>query len=549
MALYLDGKSLTAGELFHNHRFLIPQYQREYAWGKAEVEEFMRDLAGSLTEDYFIGLIILAGEEDEKEVVDGQQRLVTITLLAHHLVELALRSERHALVSRLDSTFLREIDYASDEERPRLRLSSAADNAALLRILNGETEGDPPEWQREVDPALEVNDIANLNTAANLLEASNAIRSFLENDMGEDAFKRLGTWAEFLTNRLYIARFILPDVNAAYRTFETINARGKNLTTADLLKSYVLSEAPEGSEDDFYSRWLAIQTDLGDAKRNTLVQFIRHAFTLQRGYVLPRDLYDELTGRGTKNPALPGADVLDMLEHEIDVYRQINNPELSGPSSDLSLGVFQILSRLNVQGVRPILLAISHLRDAEQGYSQVLRLVVTRMTVGNLGTGAIDRRFGETAKRIVEVGSWREPMAELQHELMPDKDRFFQAIRDRSMNRNLLELLRASALTGELAPIHSNTLHLVKPKNGDWGTADPQAISRWVHNIGNTVFATVSRRPHGTSDWDTFLGDFLPYAAEAGEDIQRFLAYEKWDENSVKQEAEHVARKATEVWF
>ncbi|QXB18795.1 Uncharacterized conserved protein, contains ParB-like and HNH nuclease domains [Corynebacterium coyleae] len=528
MALYLDGKSLTAGELFHNHRFLIPQYQREYAWGKAEVEEFMRDLAGALTEDYFIGLIILAGEDDEKEVVDGQQRLVTITLLAHHLVNLAVRSERHALATRLDSTFLREIDYTSDEERPRLRLSSTSDNSALLHILGVDHETTLNVAQQGGTPNKEVINTSDLDTAANLLEASSAIRTFLENDLGEDTFKRLGAWAEFLTNRLYIARFILPDVNAAYRTFETINARGKNLTTADLLKSYVLSQAPDGSEDDFYSRWLMLQADLGDAKRNTLVQFIRHAFTLQRGYVLPRDLYDELTGRGTKNPALPGADVLKMLENEIDVYRQINNPNLSGPSSDLSLRVFHILSRLNVQGVRPILLAISHQKDAEEGYKQVLRLVVTRMTVGNLGTGAIDRRFGETAKRIVEMNSWREPLTELQNELMPDREKFFQAVRDRSMNRNLLELLRASALSGEIAPVLSNTLHLVKPKNGDWGSADQQSVSRWVNTIGNTVFATASRRPNGTSDWNTFLEDFLPLAEEAGEDVQRFRTYESW---------------------
>lgn len=82
----LVASATTAGQLFSGSTFVVPPYQREYAWGTEQVKEFWGDLQGAVeSEEYFLGLIILTEEDERRHIVDGQQRLLTLTLLANAL--------------------------------------------------------------------------------------------------------------------------------------------------------------------------------------------------------------------------------------------------------------------------------------------------------------------------------------------------------------------------------------------------------------------------------------------------------------------------------
>ena len=118
--------------------FEVPPYQREYSWVEnEEVSEFWNDLRNALNDDsYFLGLVILTDEGKRKHVVDGQQRILTLTLLAAALYHEALGSGRKALAERIQADFLRSIDYQTDETLPRVVLSDHADNETLQAILN-----------------------------------------------------------------------------------------------------------------------------------------------------------------------------------------------------------------------------------------------------------------------------------------------------------------------------------------------------------------------------------------------------------------------------
>lgn len=113
-------------------RFTVPQFQREYAWDNEDVEEFWTDLQRGLHDaSYFLGLVILTGRSKEKDIVDGQQRLLTLTLLASALYHEAIAADRRALAERLQSTFLRSIDFETDREVPRITLSGLQDSRYL----------------------------------------------------------------------------------------------------------------------------------------------------------------------------------------------------------------------------------------------------------------------------------------------------------------------------------------------------------------------------------------------------------------------------------
>ena len=229
----LNASASTAGELFSSNTFEVPQFQREYSWQADEVEEFWGDLSGHIdTTSYFLGLVILTDEKDRKLVVDGQQRLLTLTLLANALYYEATNRGRKALADRIQSDFLRSINYETDETNPRMILSDRVDNETFQHILN---TGQVPVVGEDVD-----------SVSARLIASYEQLQSKLNGCLRHDAFRLLGKWTDFITNRLYFAVFVHQDASSAYQVFEVINTRGRELTTADLLKNYVLSQtAPQ----------------------------------------------------------------------------------------------------------------------------------------------------------------------------------------------------------------------------------------------------------------------------------------------------------------
>lgn len=530
----LDAASSTAGALFAASTFSVPQFQREYTWEKEEVEEFFTDLARALSDDsYFLGLIIVTGEGQRKDVVDGQQRILTLTLLATALSRKAVQYKRNAVADRLRTTFLRSINFDTDEELPRVSLSDPKDNATLQAILEGES----PKYDKDNDQSVSFK----------LVSAYETLDRLLAEDIQDDPFRRIGTWADFLTNRLYFARFVHPDPGSAYRVFEIINTRGKELTTADLLKSYVLSQTPTALVEQRYDEWQELASSF-EGNTATFVQFIRHCVTLDKGHVQPRDLYDVLTGRGRvkRTPVAPET-LMKLLELNHPAYTQMVDPTMEGPATTAELSVYATLNAINVVSVRPILLAMRKTPNPDQGAKDLLRLVVRRIVVGSLGTGNVERRFGQTARKIEDDGAWEAALATLS-DLNPDRSDFRQRVHHRSLNRNVLTVIRASALQRSITPDLDGYLYQVKPRSADWSQADEDRAAYWASTIGNSFLATEPRRPMGSSSWTGFKTALAPLGVP-GEWTQRITSFDRWDIDAIETVGGEIAEVAAEVWY
>ncbi|MGP5220537.1 DUF262 domain-containing protein [Arthrobacter rhombi] len=532
----LNASSTNAGGLFSAGRFRVPEFQREYAWGRDEVEEFFRDLSNALTDEtYFLGLVIVTGKEQVKDVVDGQQRLLTLTLLAAALHHEAKKYDRRALAERLQSTFLRTLDFATDAELPRISLSSSADDETLKRILS------TPSSEMVVPNSAE-----EFTVSAHLVDAYRLLSQLLRQDLLSDPFKRLGTWADFITNKLYFAMFVHPDPASAYRVFEVINTRGKELTTADLLKSYVLSQTGLERRSARYEQWQNIARVFTGESSSSFVQFIRHAVTTVRGHVLPRDLYDVLTGRGASSAMSP-EELLALLEGQLPLYVQTGDPTLDGPADSDQLAVFSVLNALNVVSVRPILLAMHGTPNATEGMHQLLRLVVQRIVVGTLGTGNVERRFGQVAQRICSEHRWEDALETLS-DLKQSREEFQLRVSERSMNRNVLAVIRSSVLHESITPNLEGHLYLISPRNGDWFDQDKDRAAFWVSTIGNSFLAHESRRPMGSSTWSGFKSELLPAAVDH-EWTERIRSMPEWGVEEISAMGKEIAASAASVWY
>lgn len=535
----LNASASSAGAVFSNNMFEIPQFQREYSWGDDEIDDFWTDLKGSLDlESYFIGLMIFTtpkeGANGRKQVVDGQQRIITISLLANALYHEAIASDRKALAERIQASFLRSIDYDSDEQLSRVTLSDPVDNATFQALLSS---GSPP-------PQI----MGDRTVSDRMVASYNALVKRVREDLKSDPFKRLGRWTDFLTNRLYLAIFVHPDADSAYQVYEVINTRGKDLTTADLLKNYVLSQSGV-NQSDRYAQWKLISKQFSTDGGNNFVQYIRHVVTVESGYVLPKDLFGFLAQRtslGGRVPPRP-ARLMDLLEENLPLYLQMVDPASGGPAETEALGVFSALNDLSVLTVRPILLACALTTEAQAGMEYILRLVVRRIVVGNLGTGNVERKFGEAAKSIREARDWRVMIDDLRS-LNPSREEFTAQLKKRSFNKQILHFMKRSIVQNTITPNSDSVLHFVWVKNPPFGGLIENEGVFWGSTIGNTFLAKIEKRPKTVTDWITFKDGMLPSAAD-GEWVHRLAQARTWDAATVEALGAELADEAGRIWY
>jgi hypothetical protein len=536
----LNASASSAGAVFSNNMFEIPRFQREYSWGADEISEFWSDLRGSLdSESYFLGLIILTNpsdkEHERKQVVDGQQRIISVSLLANALYHEALALDRKALAERIQATFLRSINYDSDEEVPKVRLSDSTDDRTFQSILES------GKLLRDPDSADSVS--------ARIASSYDFIVRELQSDLRPDPFRRLGRWTDFLTNRLYFAVFVHPNPDSAYQVFEVINTRGKDLTTADLLKNYILSQAGRDPHSQRYDQWQAISKQFATEGANNFVQYIRHVVTVQSGHILPKDLFGFLAGRtilSERSPPRPN-ELMTLLESRLPLYLQMIDPTAAGPASSEALGVFSALNSLGVLAVRPILLACAEVPETQFGMEYILKLVVRRIVVGNLGTGNVERRFGEAARIIHEKQYWNG-MIDVLKDLNPPKDEFISQLKKRSFNKQVLNFIRRSIVQNSITPNATGFLHYIWTKQPTFGGMDEDEGSFWASTIGNTILTTLEKRPKTVVDWISFKEGMLPAAVD-GEWVAKLSPVEHWDVPAVERIGAELALEAGRVWY
>ena len=220
--------------LFTGRLFRVPDYQRGYAWTLRQLEDFWHDLEVLTPKDeHFMGMVVVksrptggrAGQPEELELIDGQQRLTTVILVIDAVVD-ALENLPGEEAATLASN-LRE-RYISSQGRDRLRLN--ADSREFFKeVLEKEMPAIDPENRSQ----------------QNLMDAATFFRQTVQTSLGEDG-DSLDAFGALVHKLTHCLRFVLyPVVHDAEAglIFEVMNNRGKPLSQADRVKNYLMYAA------------------------------------------------------------------------------------------------------------------------------------------------------------------------------------------------------------------------------------------------------------------------------------------------------------------
>jgi hypothetical protein len=261
----------TVGEIFTDaYHFTIPRYQRPYAWTTEQAGEMFDDLLTASrakeslneAEPYFLGSIVLVKDEKEAHaaVIDGQQRLTTLTVLLGVLRGFVSRDFAESLEGRI---FQEGDPIKGTADQPRLRLrdqdhgffekyiQERAGNELLLSLTN-------------VRP----------DSRAHMVE--NAL--LLQKRLSELEMKERERLASFIDMHTYLVVVSTADFESAYRIFTVLNERGLDLTHTDILKSEVIGAIPDTDQYAYTNKWVQEENDLGRDGFGDLFSHIRMVF-------------------------------------------------------------------------------------------------------------------------------------------------------------------------------------------------------------------------------------------------------------------------------
>lgn len=236
-------------------QYVVPHFQRAYSWRRREWATLWTDILElyelGTTQTHFMGSIVLLRESqpgcsETKLLIDGQQRLVTLSLFLAALRDLARESEP-ALAERVDATYLLA-GAAADHPEPRV-VCSYQDQGAFASIVEHRDE-------RPLSPVVDAYAEFMVDLSARLANGLSLARL-----------------ADVVLTQLAFVAITLDAEDNPYRVFESLNAKGMPLTQGDLLRNYFFMRLPADEHDEWFrSVWQPMQTRLGDA----LDSFMHH---------------------------------------------------------------------------------------------------------------------------------------------------------------------------------------------------------------------------------------------------------------------------------
>jgi hypothetical protein len=235
-ARQIDGKGKTIRELLAGRKYSIDYYQREYRWQTKQVAELIGDLVSKFSEShedghersavaeyghYFLGSIILSDKDGQKFIIDGQQRLTTLTLLLIWL--------QHRLGDLDQQSQLAELIFSSQFGKRSFNLDIPERTPCMDALYAGQE--------------FAATDLTE--SVANIVGRYTDISDAFPDDLRGDALPYFVDW---LIECVHLVEITAYSDSDAYTIFETMNDRGLSLTPADMLKGYLLASITDSDD-------------------------------------------------------------------------------------------------------------------------------------------------------------------------------------------------------------------------------------------------------------------------------------------------------------
>jgi uncharacterized protein with ParB-like and HNH nuclease domain len=573
--LNFNAEDTTVKEILFNKfkKYEVPRYQRPYSWADDQITEFWNDLI-TTDQPYFIGSFIFNIESEKKngyiEIIDGQQRLLTITIFSA-----ALRDIAKSLDEEVAKHYHRNDIIIEDYDR----------KGHSYRIIPGESTKD--FFEQYVQSGL--HDISEAKTSKkehNIIK-KNYIFLYEKITTELSKFDRKESKINFLDKiRKKVANLIVIDIQieneeAAYEIFETTNARGIDLSVADLLKNSIFKKIPtKVNRDMAKEKWQEITNNI-EATNTEVKKYIRYFWISKYSFITEKRLFREI-----KKEITDWEKLLDDLWALSDWFNKL----IEGNESDFQTlkngqRIFKSLFAIRLMGVSQCyVLFLSILRNYGKLKTNPLRIfqLIEKFTfqysaICKLPGNKVERIYSRYAIKLDKIirnntekkipGKVQSLFSDLEKELKDEKpsyETFKESFLDityknSSKSRMLIkyilnEIDNYFRKTGEEKIDFSNVnIEHILPQNPDekWNLTKKE-IKEYVNNLGNLTLVSKKINSKVQSKIirekiSEFKKSSLPIMGELVKELES-LNY-AWDKDTILKRQENFAKLAYKnIW-
>lgn len=432
-------------------KYIVPRFQREYSWKTEEVLELWKDITSSikidngncLNNEYFIGSLVLVGQDSSFEmlIVDGQQRLTTITILLSALTQSFKDISENNLA---DGIYFQYIEGKDDANQPYYKLINETPKPFFQTGIQFHTKQSVTASSEEETKLLEAYNFFLDNLTFSSL--STTFRGFdqLIGNENEKHKSLLSAIRNQVLNHLKVIYITVSDEEDAYTIFETLNARGMSLSAVDLIKNLIFKDLKTQHPDDYAkTEWKKIRTNLEVGEVNINIDtFFRHFWLSKYGFTSEGRIYKAFKDF-KDNGEIDSTSFLAELVENSSYYSTIINPNIDEWRQPEEKSIYNSLLALNLFRVvqpRTLLLALKRARLNNKinihDHVNILRTLenfhFSFTAICSSRASGIDGKYSKAARDLENATNRVEAraiLANLTNELrskLPSKDVFEQ---------------------------------------------------------------------------------------------------------------------------
>jgi hypothetical protein len=551
----IEAHERTVGQIFSDaYAFEVPAYQRPYAWEEDQVRELLADLLDAMDGKnttggmYFLGSIVLikSPNNPQSRIIDGQQRLTTLTILLSILRDLT--SDAEAQIDRRSYIFQKANADRGTSERFRLLLRNR-DRPFFLKYIQepGATNALPDSDSLE---------------GSQYLIAANA--RYLHDQLEPVDENRRDALVAFIIQRCYLVVVAVPTSEAARRIFTVLNARGLDLTPTDILKANLLDRAGESAELDLAERWESVELAVG---RDGMVELFGHIrmiyerdkprLALETGFPKFVKPFDGKADQFVSDILEPIADAFTLLGETGLVQAQFGSEAARAARS---------LARIdNKDWVPPILLKLWKRKPGENksvaNFIVQLERLAYCLFVTRAGINERIARFAAVMNEFDPHHGQTAPTAGLALTEGEQAD-FLEALDGplylkSRVCKPVLQRLDEALSSGGASYDELVSIEHVLPQTvndgSEWATLFPDEAQRsvWTHRLANLVFLT-HRINTRASNWDFEKKKKEYFGSADGSSpfviTQGVLQTEKWTPEHLAARQLQLLEKLRAIW-
>jgi uncharacterized protein with ParB-like and HNH nuclease domain len=553
----LDTKTVNSNEIFGNgKKYIVPLYQRDYSWKEDNWEDLWADILLAIESNsvHYMGAIVLQNKGNKTfNIIDGQQRLTTITIIALACIakikELATnnidREANEERVKLLSSKFIGDKDPSSLTYFSKLSLNENNNTFFQMYILTLKTP----------DNLIlrKFKDSDRLLLKAYKFFQEKVSKYFEPNPKGENIAKFLN---EVVAEKLMFIQIIVENELRAYAVFETLNSRGVGLTVTDLLKNYLFSLVNEIDLLHIRSQWNRIVDTVG---LDNFPVFLRHYWISRNKLVRQEYLYKNIRAKIQNAEHL--FFLLEELEKNAELYVALNNSadELWRGNKEIKkrikeLEIFQVKQCLPI-----LLIAYDKMPNHFDKVLKITTVISFRSTViGGYHSGRLEEVYNRASMKIAngEITTPQQLAEEVKELYLSDTDfkNDFSTIslntrRNKKLIRYILfELENQMSNNSYDFEEHNATIEHILPENPseEWERCFPKgAIENYIFRIGNyTLLEADKNREVGNKAYTDKVAVF----GTSGFKMTQKINYPEWTANNLDSRQLELAKIAISIW-